>query len=109
MRLNPALGQTFRTNHADDILPLSTPLRGTDGKLHAEIAVSKDTVVVIDIATSNRRTDVWGADAEEFNPERWLKAGEDAMPLGKTPGMVYGSLLNFLSGSECLNSVSFCR
>ncbi|KAF8532178.1 cytochrome P450 [Gautieria morchelliformis] len=100
MRMNPALGQTFRTNHADDVLPLSKPILGTDGKMHDEIAVSKDTVVVIDIATANRRKDLWGEDAEEFKPERWLKTGEETMPLAKTPGMVYGSLLNFLAGSK---------
>jgi cytochrome P450 len=109
MRLNPVLGQTFRTNRADDVLPLATPMYGTDGKMHNEIIVQKGTWVVVDIASANRRKDVWGEDAETFNPERWLKTAEDeAVPLTKTPGVVYGSLLNFLAGSECLTeSVTF--
>ncbi|KAI0031071.1 cytochrome P450 [Vararia minispora EC-137] len=99
MRLNPALGQTFRTNRSDDVLPLSEPIRGTDGKMRDQIAVSAGTVVVVDIASSNRRKDVWGDDADDFRPERWLK--EDAvLPLTKTPGVVYGSVLNFLAGNR---------
>lgn len=87
------------------MLPLCDPIQGTDGKLRHEIAVEKNTVVVIDIASANRRKDLWGEDAEEFKPERWLKTGEGAVPLGKTPGVMYGSLLNFLAGSEYFISV----
>ncbi|KAJ6449850.1 cytochrome P450, partial [Mycena sanguinolenta] len=102
MRLNPALGQTFRTKRADDVLPLSKPMLGTDGKLHTQISVTKGTMVVINIASSNRRKDVWGDDAEDFNPGRWLSTEDKAItvPLAKTPGMVYGSILNFLAGSK---------
>jgi hypothetical protein len=100
MRLNPVLGQTFRTNRVADVLPLSEPLLGLDGKFHNQLSVSKDTVVVINIASSNRRKDVWGDDAELFNPERWLKTEDKTVPLEKTPGIVYGSILNFLAGSR---------
>jgi len=101
MRLNPVLGQTFRTSRVDDVLPLATPVRGTDGKMHSEIAVSSGTLIVIDVASSNRRKDVWGEDAEIFNPERWpTEKGEKTVPLTKTPGVLYGSVLNFMAGSE---------
>ncbi|KAJ7346262.1 cytochrome P450 [Mycena albidolilacea] len=100
MRLNPVLGQTFRTNRVADVLPLSEPLLGLDGKFHNQLSVSKDTVVVINIASSNRRKDVWGDDAELFNPERWLKTEDKTVPLEKTPGIVYGSILNFLAGNR---------
>ncbi|KAJ7247441.1 cytochrome P450 [Mycena haematopus] len=102
MRLNPVLGQTFRTNRADDVLPLSQPMLGTDGRLRTQLSVKKGTVVVINIASSNRRKDVWGNDAEEFNPGRWLGTEDKAIgvPLEKTPGMVYGSILNFLAGNR---------
>ncbi|KAJ7253779.1 hypothetical protein C8J57DRAFT_1518942 [Mycena rebaudengoi] len=50
--------------------------------------MSKGTVVVIHIASPNRRKDVWD--------------GQDR-PLEKTSGMVYGSILNFLAGNRtCL-------
>ncbi|KAF8066772.1 cytochrome P450 [Lyophyllum atratum] len=100
MRLNPVLGQTSRVNRADDVLPLTTPIQGTDGKMLSQIAVSKGTWVVIDVASSNRRKDVWGEDADKFNPDRWLRTGKAALPMAKTPGAVYGSLLGFMAGNR---------
>ncbi|KAG6846360.1 hypothetical protein H0H93_014452, partial [Arthromyces matolae] len=78
MRLNPVLGQIARSNRADDILPLTEPIITQDGRTLTEIAVSKGTWVVVDIASSNRRKDVWGEDADVFNPDRWLKTGEES-------------------------------
>ncbi|KAG6909895.1 hypothetical protein DXG01_014709 [Tephrocybe rancida] len=100
MRMNPVLGQIARSNRADDVLPLSEPIQTPDGRTLSEIAVSKGTWVVIDVASSNRRKDVWGEDAETFNPDRWLKTGEQSVPLTKTAGVVYGSLMNFMAGNR---------
>ncbi|KAJ7639233.1 cytochrome P450 [Roridomyces roridus] len=100
MRMNPVLGQTFRTNRAADVLPLSEPILCTDGKMRSEIAVAEGTLVVIDIVGSNLREDVWGKDAREFRAERWLESEEKVAPREKTPGMVYGSVLNFLAGNR---------
>lgn len=99
MRLNPALGQAARANSTDDVIPLSEPIRGTDGQLRSEVAVSKGTIIVVDIASSNRRKDVWGENADIFDPERWL-VNNNAIPLVRTPGVVFGSVLNFLAGSK---------
>ncbi|KAG6824323.1 hypothetical protein H0H93_002200, partial [Arthromyces matolae] len=100
MRLNPVLGQIARSNRADDILPLTEPIITQDGRTLTEIAVSKGTWVVVDIASSNRRKDVWGEDADVFNPDRWLKTGEESVPKTKTPGNVYGNLMNFMAGNR---------
>ncbi|KAG6829533.1 hypothetical protein H0H92_004270 [Tricholoma furcatifolium] len=100
MRMNPVLGQIARSNRADDVLPLTQPIHTPDGRVLTEIAVKKGTWAVIDIASSNRRKDVWGEDAETFNPERWLKSEEQTVPLTKTPGVVYGSLMNFMAGNR---------
>jgi cytochrome P450 len=109
MRLNPSLGEAFRTNRSDDVLPLTEPVLCTDGKMRDKIAVNAGTFVVIDIASSNRRKDVWGDDAEYFVPERWLQTEGAAVPLRKTPGAVYGSTLNFLAGNRtCPGCVFIC-
>jgi len=100
MRFNPVLGQTSRVNRADDILPLTDPILGTNGRMLNEIAVKKGTWVVVDVTSSNRRKDVWGEDADTFNPERWFRTGESAVPMAKTPGAVYGSLLGFMAGNR---------
>lgn len=36
------------------------------------IFIKKGTSIFIGIATANRSEDVWGPDAKEFKPERWL-------------------------------------
>lgn len=63
-------------------MPLSQPLRGINGDYMSEIPVPKDTTVVVGIRASNRSTELWGPDAKEWKPERWLsplpKAVEDA-------------------------------
>ncbi|GLB34391.1 hypothetical protein LshimejAT787_0112750 [Lyophyllum shimeji] len=100
MRLNPALGQTTRVNRADDVLPLTDPIVGTNGEVLNQIAVKKGTWVVVDITSSNRRKDVWGEDADTFNPDRWFRTGEAAVPMAKTPGSIYGSLLGFVAGNR---------
>lgn len=42
-----------------------------------EYTVEKDTAVMTDIFTLHRNKQIWGEDAEEFRPERWL---EDNVP-----------------------------
>ena len=54
------------------ILPLSEPIRGVDGALISEIPVPKDTVVQVGIMGSNMNKKIWGEDAWEWKPERWL-------------------------------------
>lgn len=56
----------------DTVMPLSTPIRSTDGKLLTEVHVPKGTAVLLNLIASNRNKDLWGADAEEWRPERWL-------------------------------------
>jgi cytochrome P450 len=60
------------------ILPLSTPIQGVNGQLIHEIFIPEDTNVFIHIHNLNRDTSIWGDDATEWKPERWLA------PLPKT-------------------------
>lgn len=50
----------------DAILPVGG---GADGL--SPIYVRKGTEVAFDIAALQRRRDLWGADADDFRPERW--------------------------------------
>ena len=59
-------------------MPLSQPMRGVDENYIQEIPVPKNTNVIIGIRASNRNKDLWGEDAREWKPERWLS------PLPKT-------------------------
>ena len=57
----------------DDVIPLRWPVRTADGKrvLH-KIPVTKGQVIHIPSRTVNRLSCVWGPDADQFDPARWL-------------------------------------
>jgi cytochrome P450 len=58
----------------DTHLPLLKPIQLVTGDMTTSILVKKDTSVWIGITISNRSEDVWGPDAKEFKPERWLNS-----------------------------------
>ena len=72
-------------------MPLSRPVRGVDGKMIQEIFVPKDTVVVAGLLASNRNKAIWGEDAEEWKPERWLTPLPESVTEAKIPG-IYSNL-----------------
>ena len=71
----------------DTVLPLSEPIRGVDGTLLTEIPVPKDSQILINLRAINIYKGIWGDDALEWRPERWLgplpKSVEDA----RVPGI----------------------
>ena len=56
----------------DDVLKLREPIRGVDGTLMSEIHVPKGTTIVPAYLICNTDKTVWGEDALEWKPERWL-------------------------------------
>ena len=73
------------------ILPLSEPVRGLDGKLMTEVPIPKGTTVFVGVMSSNTNKALWGEDAYEWKPERWLEPLPDAVLDAKIPG-VYSNL-----------------
>lgn len=73
------------------MLPLSQPLRGVDGIMMDKILVPKDTTVVISLHSCNRSKAIWGEDAQEWKPERWLSASPDSVAKVRVPG-IYSNL-----------------
>lgn len=80
----------------DIMLPLSEPVRGKDGRMMHEILVPKDTSVFVGINASNTNQAIWGPDAYEWKPERWLQPLPDAVLDAKIPG-VYANLYVFVA------------
>ncbi|KAH6789527.1 cytochrome P450 [Perilla frutescens var. frutescens] len=62
LRLYPAVPVDGRCAETDDTLPDGYRLKRGDGVYYMAYAMG-------------RMTDIWGDDAEEFKPERWLKNG----------------------------------
>ncbi|KAH0828945.1 cytochrome P450 [Lanmaoa asiatica] len=77
----------------DDILPLSKPILTESGYTINEVPVPKGTQIMVSIAAYNRDKDLWGEDAHEFNPDRWLNGTMDEKKLAGIG--VYSNLCAF--------------
>ena len=85
----------------DDIIPLSVPLQTADNNTVDRISIAAGQFVSVPIRTINRSVSIWGPDAKEFKPQRWLD--EDGIPASAKEITTYRHLLTFVDGSRaCL-------
>ncbi|KAJ6624608.1 cytochrome P450 [Mycena sp. CBHHK59/15] len=78
----------------DVVLPLSYPITTKSGKVITELPIPKGTVIQVSFAGYNRHPDVFGEDAHQFRPERFLDdTVQHTIKLG-----VYGNVMTFGSG-----------
>ncbi|KAF9057839.1 cytochrome P450 [Panaeolus papilionaceus] len=108
LRLYPPVPTIIRTAREDITLPLSTPIKGVDGQMVAEIAVPKNTDMHVSILYSNRNQKIWGADAYEWKPERWLSPLPESVVNARIPG-VYSHLLTFIGGGRSCIGFKFSQ
>ncbi|KAH9930173.1 cytochrome P450 [Amylocystis lapponica] len=106
LRLYPPVIFVRRDARKDAILPLSEPIRGRDGTLIHEIPVPKGTQIVVGIQGSNCNKALWGEDALEWKPERWLSALPDTVTNARVPG-VYSNLMTFIGGGRACIGFKF--
>ncbi|KAH9944870.1 cytochrome P450, partial [Amylocystis lapponica] len=106
LRMYPAAQIIIRETRKDIIMPLSAPIRGRDGKMMHEIPIPKDTQVVVGILGSNCNKALWGEDALEWKPERWLSPLPQAVTDAHIPG-VYSSLMTFMGGGRACIGFKF--
>ena len=83
----------------DTLLPFSAPVRSKDGTLIHDVLVPQGTYVMVNIQASNENKALWGEDALEWKPERWLKPLPETVTDAKIPG-VYANLMTFLGGGR---------
>ncbi|CAA7268933.1 unnamed protein product [Cyclocybe aegerita] len=84
----------------DTVIPVSQPITTRSGQQITQIPVKKGQYVQIAISSYHRLPSLWGPDAEEFNPVRWL---DDRTKLGDKALGPYANLLTFLGGPRtCL-------
>jgi hypothetical protein len=80
----------------DDVIPLFAPVVLPGGTRTNRIFVRKGTLVTIEIDIVNRMHALWGEDAWEFRPDRWLKP----LPEGAQAIAGYHHLSSFGDGSK---------
>ena len=75
----------------DMVIPLATPVRGRDGTIVDQLVVSRGTEMILHYQAANTAPELWGDDAHEWKPERWLAPLPKAVEDARIPG-VYSNL-----------------
>ncbi|KAF9061341.1 cytochrome P450 [Rhodocollybia butyracea] len=92
LRLYPIVPTLIRQARSDDAIPLEFPVTTVSGDVISSIPVSKGQRVTLHLAMYNRLPQVWGGDADQWNPERFLDTKK------RTSLGVYANLMSFSSG-----------
>ncbi|EAU83493.2 cytochrome P450 [Coprinopsis cinerea okayama7 len=108
LRLYPPSPFVTRQARQDTILPLSIPFISTDGKPTHEVLVPKGTLVLVSIMAANKNPELWGPDAHEWKPERWLNPLPETVVNAKMPG-VYSHLMTFIGGGRSCIGFKFSQ
>ncbi|KAH9071037.1 cytochrome P450, partial [Lactarius deliciosus] len=99
LRLHPTVYTMPKEATQDDVIPLSSPIVTKSGEQISSIPVRKGTLVDLAVGVYNRLPEIWGADANEFKPERFL----DIDKSNRSNVGIFGNLMTFSSGpSGCI-------
>ncbi|OJT08114.1 hypothetical protein TRAPUB_969 [Trametes pubescens] len=96
LRLHPASPQTERVALRDDVIPLSKPITTAAGETLSSIRVRAGQVFHIPFTTMHVNPSVWGPDAAQFDPARWLTPGRVPPPSALPHG--WSGLVTFCDG-----------
>ncbi|KIK54223.1 hypothetical protein GYMLUDRAFT_177634 [Collybiopsis luxurians FD-317 M1] len=77
LRLHPILPTIIREATFNDIIPLSISVKSKSGKSLSHIPVSKGQRILMPLSVYNRLTQVWGDDANSWNPVRFFDNRKD--------------------------------
>ncbi|KAF8966234.1 cytochrome P450 [Flammula alnicola] len=108
LRLHPPVTMIRRKAQQDIVLPLSNPIKGVDGQEIQEIFIPNNTNVLVGIMASNRNPELWGPDALEWKPQRWLEPLPETLIHAHLPG-IYSHLMTFLGGSRACIGFKFSQ
>ncbi|KZV66085.1 cytochrome P450 [Peniophora sp. CONT] len=106
LRLFPPVRFLQRLARQDHVLPLREPITDVNGKVMTEVFVPKGTVVLCALAEVNRSKAIWGEDAREWKPERWLSPLPQTVTDARVPG-VYANVLTFAGGARACIGFKF--
>ncbi|KAF8267874.1 cytochrome P450 [Lactarius quietus] len=99
MRLHPILWNIVRIAGRDDIVPLAFPITTKSGERIISIPIKKGTPIDISTIAYNRLPNVWGEDADEWNPERFLDPQRDVKEASSNIGL-FSNSMSFSTGTR---------
>ncbi|KAH9935763.1 cytochrome P450 [Fomitopsis serialis] len=108
LRLFPPATLLSREALEDTVLPLSQPIYCVGGKVIQELPIAKGTEIFMGVLGSNTNKELWGDDALEWRPERWLSPLPSAVMEAPIPG-VYNKSLAFLGGKRACIGFKFAE
>ncbi|TDL16042.1 cytochrome P450 [Rickenella mellea] len=106
LRLYPPAPFVQRTALREHVVPLMYPVKGSDGSTINEIPIAANQGIFVGIVAINKHRDVWGPDAEEWKPERWLNTLPSSVLDARIPG-VYPHILTFMAGNRACIGFKF--
>ncbi|GAA6021291.1 hypothetical protein JCM10207_002686 [Rhodosporidiobolus poonsookiae] len=97
LRCEPVAPLTWREAIADDVVPLGKPVESVrmPGKALSHLPIRKGQQIMFPLYAMNRNPELYGEDAEEFRPERWLEIGDK-----KIKGTGLYNLMTFFNGAR---------
>lgn len=99
LRFAPPVYLTNREPSGEDVIPLSQPIIGRDGRQMTQIHVKRGQQIVVGIYTLNRNKEIFGEDADEYRPERWLEDDKRDRSVEKAFSFTaWSPLMTFLAG-----------
>ncbi|KAG6844695.1 hypothetical protein H0H93_016403, partial [Arthromyces matolae] len=106
LRLYPPVPFVRRTAVKERTIPYAE----YDGELNtSSVTIPVGTTLFVGIAGANRLESVWGPDAKEWKPERWLKDSSiDTNSRLRLPG-VYSGMMSFLGGGRSCVGYKFAQ
>ncbi|KAJ3550671.1 hypothetical protein NMY22_g306 [Coprinellus aureogranulatus] len=108
LRLHASAPYLSRQATKDAVLPVGAPITTIDGREVNEVLVPKDTQVFISVHACNRDPGIWGPDAAEWKPERWMSPLPASVTEARVPG-VYSHLMTFLGGGRACIGFKFSQ
>ncbi|KAF6751678.1 cytochrome P450 [Ephemerocybe angulata] len=107
-RVYTPLPLIVKQSTTDTVIPLSKPYLSADGSTFSEIPIAPKTYIVVALSACNRDSAIWGDDAREWKPERWLKPLPDTVTNAKIPG-VYSNQMSFYGGPKACIGYKFAE
>ncbi|KAF8805218.1 cytochrome P450 [Phlegmacium glaucopus] len=108
LRLYPPVPYVLRTTRQDVVLPVSTSIKGLNGREINEVLIPNNTNVIVGILAANRNPEIWGPDSYEWKPDRWLAPLPDSVSAAHIPG-IYSNLMTFLGGGRACIGFKFSQ